>query len=141
VTLVALAAWLSVSTGVIPASTGADWARAAGKSDSKGGGEQRIKQLESALERAVKHGQADAEADALYDLAKAYFEAGDLARAQELMRNSLTRETALNRPDAAIRTRVALATILVAAKRNEEAAAVYREAFNLASAGGKAQQA
>ena len=141
VTLVALAAWLSVSTGVIPASTGADWARAAGKSDSKGGGEQRIKQLESALGRAVKHGQADAEADALYDLAKAYFEAGDLARAQELMRNSLTRETALNRPDAAIRTRVALATILVAAKRNEDAAAVYREAFNLASAGGRSQQA
>ncbi len=115
-------------------------ATAATKAAPKAGGAERIKQLESALERAVKKGEADAEADALYDLAKACFEAGDLARAEAYMRNSLSKEANLRRPDSAIRTRVALATILVAAKRNADAGTVYREALALSSQEGRSEQ-
>src|SRR4029453_2479730 len=101
-----VATWLSVPSGLIPAGTGAGAARAAAKPNARVNGPDRIKQLESALDRAVKKGEADAQADALYDLAKTYFEAGDLTRAEEYMRNSLAKESGLKRPDSAIRTRV-----------------------------------
>ncbi|HEY9869087.1 MAG TPA: CHAT domain-containing protein [Candidatus Obscuribacterales bacterium] len=101
----------------------------------------RIKQLQAQLDKATRKGNAEAQADALYDLAKAYFDAGDAGRAEELMRSALDKESALKRPAASVRTRVALAAILTAERRNSDAEAVYQEALNLAQQHAMTEQA
>lgn len=71
------------------------------------------------------------EADALYDLAKAHFEDHELLQAEELMRQALTVEQNLNRPSALLRTQVALASILAAARRYDDSLSMYRQALQL----------
>ena len=102
---------------------------------------ERIGRLEEELQRALRRGRPEEEADALYDLAKAYFEAGEVGRAEDYMRQSLQKESALKRTDAAIRTRVALATILVTAHRAADANQVYQEALDIAEKNERQEQA
>ncbi len=100
-----------------------------------------LKDLKGQLERARKRGKPDGVADALYDLGKASYEAGDAAQAEALMRQSLEAEAGLKRPESAIRTRVALASILASLKRNDEALAVFKEALAVARSNNLSGQA
>lgn len=95
------------------------------------GGSQ-VEKLKAACEQARKKGNGAAEADALYNLARAYFDAKDLPQSEQVMRQSLQVESTLQRPQSAVQTRVALANILVALHRSDEALKIYKEALELA---------
>src|SRR5882672_2057346 len=111
--LLVIAALTALSTGITGTMPGL--IACAQQADSK------YAKLDAALQQATKRGKPAEEADALYDLAKAHFENSDPARAEELMRQSLEKEKQLQRPAPAVRTRVALAAILVALRKVSEA--------------------
>lgn len=92
------------------------------------------KSLEERLEKARKKGKGAEISDALYDLAKAYFEAGQVIKAEKFMREALQVEAGLSRPEDLIRIRVALAAILVSQQKKADAYAVYEDALDLARA-------
>jgi CHAT domain-containing protein/Tfp pilus assembly protein PilF len=75
----------------------------------------------------------DPTADSLYDLAKSNFDGGNLAEAESLMRQSLQLEKTMKRPQALVRTEIALATILVSAHRAAEAKQLFEEALAFAN--------
>jgi CHAT domain-containing protein/tetratricopeptide (TPR) repeat protein len=112
---------LPVSYGCEPA--GAAYASTTGSS---------FDQLKNAADSAHKKGNKAAEADALYNLAKAYFESSDNANAEQYMRQCLAVESGLKRPDSAVQAHVALAGILSTAKRIDDAIAEYKTALALA---------
>src|SRR5437868_14869537 len=80
-------------------------------------GKQQIERLQEVAARAEKRAKADEQADALYDLGKAYFEVGNAQLGEDTMRRSLGFEQTLKRPESAVRTRVALALILSSEKK------------------------
>lgn len=99
---------------------------------------QQIATFEEKLKKAQKYGDNKVEADCTYQLAKLYFEAGDLSQAETLMRKSLDIElTKLSRQREAILTTIALAEILVTQKRYDEALKIYEQALSRAQTAGR----
>src|SRR5579885_2865111 len=62
-----------------------------------------IERFRDNLDKAQKKGNQPAEADALYDLAKAYFDSRDLSQAEQYMKQCVQVEQGLNRPSSAVR--------------------------------------
>ncbi len=94
-------------------------------------GHDNVQHLMKSCQAAAAKGDKPAEADALYNLASSYFDEHDLAQAESYMRRSLEVESELKRPQSQLQTHVALAGILVALRRNDEALAEYQKALNL----------
>ncbi len=91
-----------------------------------------IANLEQQVQRLAKKGKPDEQADALYDLAKAYFEAANLEKAEDFMRQAIAKEATINRPDAMIRTHIALALLLTSANKKIDALKEYEQALSIA---------
>ena len=91
-------------------------------------GHDNVQHLMKSCQAAAAKGDKPAEADALYNLASSYFDEHDLAQAESYMRRSLEVESELKRPQSQLQTHVALAGILVALRRNDEALAEYQKA-------------
>jgi CHAT domain-containing protein/tetratricopeptide (TPR) repeat protein len=92
-----------------------------------------LEHLKHSLEQARHRSNRNAEADALYDLAKACFEAHDAKLAESFMRQCIEVEGTLKRPDSEIRALVALANILVSTHRNEDALREFGQALTVAN--------
>jgi CHAT domain-containing protein/tetratricopeptide (TPR) repeat protein len=88
--------------------------------------------LKEQLNKAQAKGSKEGQADALYDLANAYFNAHDFKNSEMYMRQALVIEDTLTRPQAAVRTRIALASILIGEKHLDEAESLYEQALRLA---------
>lgn len=92
-----------------------------------------IRKQEEETQAKLKKGKSDEHADALYDLAKLCFENHDYVRAEKYMKESLSFEQHLNRPEQAAKTHIALAIVLALKNRNDEALSEYKEALNIAT--------
>lgn len=100
-----------------------------------------LARLQAALEQARKKSNKEALADALYDYAKALFEAHQPEPAVSYMKECMETENGLKRPLSAIQEHVALANILVTVKKPDEAISEYKSALALARANKMTDQA
>ncbi len=92
-----------------------------------------LERLKDSVEQAKHKSNRNAEADALYDLAKACFEAHEAGQAESYMRQCIEVESTLKRPDSEIRALVALANILVSTHRNDDALREFGQALTVAN--------
>lgn len=147
---VVLAAWLSITTAaaasVLPGPAEATPSQAAtitklpGQSDTLSSQQQeRILQLEAALEKARK-AKGEAEADALYQLAQYLFSIGEISKAEGFFRQSLIVEDKLHRQEQSLQVRIAIAHLLMARKKTEEALSMYKEALAVANKNKNSEQ-
>lgn len=101
--------------------------------------QERLSQLEAALEKARK-GKGEAEADALYQLGQFLFSTGEMSKAEGYFRQSMTVEDKLHRPEQSLQVRIALAHLMMAQKRTQDALALYKEALAVATKNKNSEQ-
>lgn len=99
-----------------------------------------IKQLQAALEKSRK-GKGGAEADALYQLGQYYFSIGDRSEAENYLKQSLVAEDRLHRAEQSVQVRVAVAHLMMAQRRTQEALTLYRQALEIAGKNKNSEQA
>lgn len=101
--------------------------------------QEHLSQLEAALEKARK-GKGEAEADALYQLGQFHFSIGEINKAEGYFRQSMTVEDKLHRQEQSLQVRIALAHLMMAQKRTEDALALYKEALAVATRNKNSEQ-
>ncbi len=94
--------------------------------------QERIVQLENALEKARK-GKGEAEADALYQLGQYLFSISEISKAEGYFRQSMAIEEKLHRQEQSLQVRIALAHLMMAQKRTDEALSMYKDALDVAN--------
>lgn len=94
--------------------------------------QERLSQLEAALQKA-RRGKGEAEADALYQLGQFHYSIGEMSKAEGYFRQSMTVEDKLHRQEQSLQVRIALAHLMMAQKRTEDALVLYKEALAVAS--------
>ncbi len=101
--------------------------------NSDASAESLVKSQEALTEQVLKSGKAEQCSDSLYDLAKLCVENNLLDRAEKAMRESITFEDKLNRPEAFMTRHYALALILAKKKKRAEAVAENKIALEAAT--------